>query len=81
MKSVWKLFWDILSVLVGLYFGYKVLLFSGAHIPMFGYFPIGLILGLFVLGITVKLVYFCDLFLCWIIWKITGIEMEDNLPF
>lgn len=81
MRGVWKLFWDILSLLIGLFFGYKVFLFSGTHIPGFGYFPVGLILSLLTLGVVIKLVYFLDLFACWIIWKATGLEMEDGLPF
>lgn len=81
MKQVWKLFWDISAVVLGLYFGYKVFIYSGEHIPAFGYFPIGLIIGVFVLGIVAYAVHGLELFISWILFKLLRVRTEDDSPF
>lgn len=78
---MWKLFWDIAAVIVGLYAGYKTFLFSGGHISAFGYFPIGILLGLLVFGVAVLLTHFLELAICWLVWKLFKVKIEKNLPF
>lgn len=81
LSQVWKLLWDISATIVGLYFGYKIFIFSGEHIPAFGYFPIGLILGLLVLGIGAYAVHGLELLFSWFFYKLFKIRAEDDLPF
>lgn len=79
--KIWKLFWDLTSVIIGLYLGYKTFLLSGSNIPMFGYFPIGVILGLLVLGVCVPLIHLVEGIIATIVYKITGVRLEEKLPF
>ncbi len=81
MKQTWKLFWDISAVIISLYFGYKVFIYSGEHISSFGYFPIGLMLGLLALGVGAFLIHGLELFFSWILFKIFKIRIQDDLPF
>lgn len=79
--KVWKLFWDIFAVVVGAYLGYKTFLFSGERIETFGYFPIGVMLGLVVLGIGAMVTHLLEGLLASLLFKIFKIRMEEKLPF
>lgn len=81
MKQFWKLFWDISAAIVGLYFGYKIFIYSGEYIPAFGYFPIGLMLGLLVLAIGAYATHGLELLVSWILYKLFKIRTQDDLPF
>ncbi|MEI7513186.1 MAG: hypothetical protein WCJ74_01015 [bacterium] len=63
-------FWNILAVALGIFWGYKVLILSGENIPMFGYVPIGVILGILALYITVYIVHFIELFFYYVIFNV-----------
>lgn len=85
IKEVWKLFWDITAVVVGLYFGYKTFLYVGERIPAFGYFPIGIIAGLLVLGIGAIIIHgievIIEAIIVWISCKLFGLKFENVWPF
>lgn len=81
MQSIWKFFWDIVAVVVGGYAGWRVFLYLGELIPGFGYFPVGLLAGLLVLGVVVWIVHAIELPFDWIIWKTLKVRMAENLPF
>jgi len=80
MKNAWKLSWDIVAVIAGVILGLKVFLFSGSNIPTFGYFPIGIILGLLTLWIGAVVMHLIEGFLATIIYKIFGLRLENKLP-
>ncbi len=77
----WKLFWDILVVVIGLFFGFKVFLFCGEKIHGFGYFPIGILCGLVVFKISSMFGHVLELIVSWIIFKLCKIKMSKDLPF
>ena len=81
MKKTWKFVWDILAVIIGFFIGYKIFIFSGEQIPFFGYIPIGLLLGLLVLGIVAYAIHFLEFYFCWIIFKLFKIKIYNDLPF
>ncbi len=81
MRDFWKLFWDISAVIVGLYFGYKVFIFSGEHVPAFGYFPIGLIAGLIMLILGAYAIHGVELLISWILFRLFKARTQDDLPF
>ena len=81
MKTLWKSFWDILAVVFGLFIGYKLLIYSGQHIPIFGYFPIGVIVGLSALKYGAFLIHGVEIFISWIIFKFFKIRTLEDLPF
>lgn len=75
---MWKLTWDIIATLAGLYTGYQVFLWSGSHIPAFGYFPIGIVAGLITLWFTAYLVHGVELVILWLEWKIFHENKNSN---
>lgn len=77
MRQLWKLIWDILAVVGGIYLGYRVFVFSGEHIPMFGYIPIGIMLGLAGIGIGVLAVHAFEGLLTLVVYKITKYKLEE----
>ncbi|OHB14748.1 MAG: hypothetical protein A2431_00220 [Candidatus Zambryskibacteria bacterium RIFOXYC1_FULL_39_10] len=78
---MWKLFWNILAVVVGLYTGYRIFIWCGEHIPAFGYFPLGVIGGLAALGFGIYLIHGVELLISWIIGRLFKIQKEEDLPF
>lgn len=80
MRNAWKLSWDIAAVIVGAILGWKVFLFSGSNISTFGYFPIGVILGLLTLWIGAVAMHLIEGLLATIIYKIFGLRLENKLP-
>lgn len=77
MRQLWKLSWDVLAVIGGLYLGYRVFLFSGDHIPVLGYFPIGVMLGLGGIGIGVLAIHAFEGLLTLVVYKITKYKLEE----
>jgi len=80
MKA-WKLFWDVGAVIVGLFFFWQVFTFSGRTFPSFGYFPIGLILGVIALGIGALLTHVIEGVFGSILYKVLGIRTDKKLLF
>lgn len=79
--KLWKLFWDVLSVVIGLFLGYKVFLFCGERISSFGYFPIGVLCGLVVFKISSTFGHILELIVSLLIFKLCKIKMSKDLPF
>jgi hypothetical protein len=77
----WKLFWDFGAVIVGLFFFWQVFTFSGRTIPAFGYFPIGIVLGIMALGIGALLTHGIEGILGAILFKALGIRTDKKLLF
>lgn len=79
--NFWKLFWDILSIIIGLFLGFKTFLFCGEKISMFGYFPIGILCGLIVFKLSSTLTYVIELTISWLIFKLCKVKISKDLPF
>lgn len=77
-EDTWKLIWDIVAVIVGLYFGYKTLIFFGERIGFFGYFPIGLAAGGLVLGVVAFIVHGIEVLFVGIINKLIVWLSKNN---
>ncbi len=79
--KIWILFWDITSVFIGLICGYKTFIFSGNLIPSFGYFPVGIVLGLITFKLSSAIAHLLELFISWIVYKLFKTRVSNNLPF
>ena len=80
MKA-WKLFWDVGAVIVGLFFFWQVFTFSGRTFSAFGYFPIGVILGVMALGIGAPITHGIEGVLGGILYKFFGVRTDKKLLF
>lgn len=80
MKA-WKLFWDLGAVVIGLFFWWNIFIFCGKNIPMFGYIPIGVMLGLLGLGMGVLITHLIEGIIGLVIYKIFGIRLDNKLLF
>lgn len=76
MKSAWHFFWDITAVVFGLFIFWKIFNLSGKSIPGFGFFPIGVILGIFGLGIGAFFIHGIEILIEAIFGKIFNINFE-----
>lgn len=79
--KLWKLFWDIGSVAVGLYCFWQVFSYLGKNVEGFGYFPIGIVAGAIVFGITVILAHLIEGVIGVILYKLFGIRVDKKLMF
>lgn len=75
------MFWDIGAIVVGLFVFWQIFTYSGRTIPAFGYFPIGIILGVIGLGLGVVLTHVIEGVLGAILYKIFGIRTDKKLLF
>jgi hypothetical protein len=78
MKIAWKIIWDILAVAVGVYPAFKVFNYCGNKIPFFGYFPIGVFAGLFIIVIGAYFVHAMELAICWLLFKLFKIQTQET---
>ncbi len=77
--KMWKLFWDVGAVIVGLFFFWQVFTFSGHAIPAFGYFPIGVVLGIAGLGIGVVITHLVEGIIGLLLYKIFKLRTDKKL--
>ena len=78
MKDLYKLVWDIGAVGVGLYIGWNIFIFSEEHIPVFGYVPIGIFLGLLGLGVSAYVVHMIDGLIAYLVWKFFRLQVYND---
>lgn len=77
--KVWKLFWDIGAVAVGIYCFWQVFTYFGRTIPGFGYFPIGVVAGVVALGIGAVITHGIEGILGTLLHKFLGIRTDERL--